>query len=61
MNRFRKSFISVLLVSTLPVFASDFSTRDNSTPGPNWIPEGTHFVIRLQALHLVAQSKRSHS
>ncbi len=48
MNRFRASLISAVLVSTLPVFASDFSNRDSSTPGPNWIPEGTHFVIRLQ-------------
>jgi hypothetical protein len=48
MDCFRKSLISALLVSTLPVFASDYNNRDNATPGPNWIPEGTHFVIRLQ-------------
>jgi hypothetical protein len=48
MNRFHISLISALLVSTLPVFASDYSNRDNSAPGPNWIPEGTHFVVRLQ-------------
>jgi hypothetical protein len=48
MNRFRFGLVSAVLVSTLPIVASDFGTRDNSTPGPNWVPEGTHFVIRLQ-------------
>jgi len=48
MDRFRKSLISAVLVSTLPVFASDYNNRDNATPGSNWIPEGTHFVIRLK-------------
>ena len=40
MNRFRKSLISAVLVSTLPVFASDLSTRDNSAlPGQTGFPK----------------------
>jgi hypothetical protein len=40
--------VSVLFLSSLPVFAQ-FSTRpsDNGTPGPNYIAEGTRFMIRL--------------
>ena len=48
MDRMRYSLITALIIATLPVFASDLGTRDSNAPGPNWIPEGTHFVIRLQ-------------
>lgn len=40
--------VSALILSSLPVFAQ-FSTRpdDNGNPGPNYIAEGTRFMIRL--------------
>ena len=43
--------VTVLLLSSLPMFAQ-FSTRspdDGSAPGPNYIAEGTRFMIRLDS------------
>ena len=38
---------ALLLLTTLPVTAQ-FSTREpSSSPAPNWIPDGTHFIVRL--------------
>ncbi|HLH08398.1 MAG TPA: hypothetical protein VKW78_14255 [Terriglobales bacterium] len=48
MNVLRYGLIPALLIATLPVFGSDLSTRDSNAAGPNWIPQGTRFVIRLQ-------------
>ncbi|HMK28819.1 MAG TPA: hypothetical protein VK473_03975 [Terriglobales bacterium] len=37
----------VLLLAALPVSAQ-FNTRETSThPASNWIPDGTHFIVRL--------------
>jgi hypothetical protein len=40
--------VSTLLLSSLPLFAQ-FSTRpaDDGSPGPNYIAEGTRFIVRL--------------
>jgi hypothetical protein len=38
--------ISLLLLGSLPALAQ-FSSRDNTSAGPNYIPEGTRFVVRL--------------
>jgi hypothetical protein len=39
--------LSLLLLAALPV-AAQFSTREPSaSPAPNWIPDGTHFIVRL--------------
>src|SRR5579884_1841325 len=48
MNLRRSAWLafSALLLASLPGFAQ-FSQRDTSAPGPNWIPENTRFVIRL--------------
>jgi hypothetical protein len=41
-------FAALFLLSSLPLFAQ-FSTRpeDNGNPGPNYVAEGTRFIIRL--------------
>jgi hypothetical protein len=38
--------ISLLLAGSLPALAQ-FNTRDNTSPGANYIPEGTRFIVRL--------------
>lgn len=48
MSYLRSGLLAALVFATLPMFCSDFSSRDSRTPGPNWIPDGTRFVIRLQ-------------